>query len=75
MRYKILAENATKNGGVARCELCGSRGEPGRALHVDHIKALSKNWELRCDPENLQVLCESCNVGKLDGPAQDFRCE
>lgn len=72
-RYAVLAENAKRNGGVARCELCGEAGKPGAALHVDHIEAVSKNWARRLDRTNLQVLCPDCNVGKLDGPAADFR--
>lgn len=68
-RYAALAANAERHGGVARCELCGA----GPPFHVDHIEALSKVWAKRLDPTNLQVLCEPCNVGKLDGPARDWR--
>ena len=45
----------------------------GKPLHVDHIEAVSKNWARRFDKENLQVMCEDCNIGKLNGPAADFR--
>jgi len=73
LRYAVLAENATRNGGTARCELCGHAGTPAAPLHVDHVEAVSKNWARRFDRTNLQTLCADCNVGKLDGPAQDFR--
>ncbi|HUB48349.1 MAG TPA: HNH endonuclease signature motif containing protein [Acetobacteraceae bacterium] len=73
LRYAALAENAAKNNGTARCELCGKAGTPDASLHVDHVEAVSKNWARRLDRTNLQVLCEDCNVGKLDGPAADFR--
>jgi 5-methylcytosine-specific restriction endonuclease McrA len=73
VRYAVLAENAERNGGVARCELCGTAGKPEAPLHVDHIEAVSKDWSRRFDRSNLQTLCSNCNVGKLDGPAADFR--
>jgi 5-methylcytosine-specific restriction endonuclease McrA len=73
LRFAVLAANATRNGGTARCELCGNAGTPGASLHVDHIEAVSKNWARRLDRTNCQVLCGDCNVGKLDGPAADFR--
>jgi 5-methylcytosine-specific restriction protein A len=73
LRYKILALNAEKNGGVARCELCGKSHAPGAPLNVDHIEPISRNWERRLDENNLQVLCGNCNHGKLAGPTRDFR--
>ena len=73
LRYKILAENAERHGGAARCELCGTTAQPRAPLNVDHIRCLSKHWDLRLDPTNLQVLCGNCNHGKLAGPARDFR--
>ena len=72
-RYAALAANAQRNGGTARCELCGAAAAPGKPLHVDHIEAVSKNRARRFDKENLQVMCEDCNIGKLNGPAADFR--
>jgi 5-methylcytosine-specific restriction endonuclease McrA len=74
-RYAILAENAARNNGTARCELCGTTAAPGKPLHVDHIEAVSKNWARRFDKSNLQILCQDCNVVKLDGPAVDFRSD
>ena len=73
LRYEVLAESAARNGGVARCELCGDTAAPGRPLNIDHIEPLSKRWDRRLDRANLQVLCGPCNHGKLGGPARDFR--
>ena len=36
--------------------------KPGLSLHVDHIKAWSLSGETV--EENLQTLCEPCNLGK-----------
>lgn len=62
-----------------RCLCCGAKpgeftvgGEPVR-IHVDHIKPLSKHWELRLDPENVQVLCGECNKGKGAWDETDWR--
>ena len=57
-RYLVLL----KHGG--HCAACGRSKNDGVAIHVDHIKPLRKNWNLRLDPENLQPLCEECNHGK-----------
>src|SRR5262245_29697522 len=57
VRYAVLAESAARNGGTARCELCGRAGMPEAPLHVDHVEAVSKNWSRRFDRTNLQVMC------------------
>jgi len=46
------------------CRTCGASPAltPGLSLHVDHIKAWSLGGE--AVEENLQTLCESCNLGK-----------
>ena len=46
----------------AKCRLCGAAPADGARLHVDHIKPWSKGGETII--ENLQILCETCNVGK-----------
>lgn len=52
------------------CMCCGTtKGE----MHVDHIKPVRKYWELRLDPDNLQVLCDECNHGKGNWDETDFR--
>lgn len=48
----------------ARCRLCGATPQNGVRLHVDHIKPWSKGGETVI--ENLQILCEPCNIGKSD---------
>jgi hypothetical protein len=56
------------------CELCGqSHREHGIVLHVDHIKPRSLYPQLELDPENLQVLCEACNLGKSNRDDTDWR--
>ena len=51
------------------CMLCGSKAN----LVVDHIKPRSKFPELQLDPENVQILCNMCNIGKTDVDMSDFR--
>lgn len=72
-RYGVLQ----KHGPVCMC--CGATrgditmdGVPVKIV-VDHIKPLSKRWDLRLDPANLQVLCEECNMGKSNVDETDFR--
>jgi len=48
----------------ARCCLCGSGPGEGVTLHVDHVKPWSKGGETVL--ENLQILCNVCNIGKSD---------
>lgn len=58
MRVSIIERDG------AVCRLCSARGDRGAIINVDHIKSLKYHWHLRLDPENLQVLCEDCNIGK-----------
>lgn len=48
------------------CRACGRSpaNELGVVLHVDHIKPWAKGGETTID--NLQTLCERCNIGKSD---------
>ena len=50
------------------CVACGRSPatHPGVVLHVDHIVAWSKGGLTVF--ENLQTLCETCNIGKSDLP-------
>lgn len=45
-----------------RCQCCGRGPKDGIFLHVDHIKPRSKYPELELDINNLQILCEDCNI-------------
>lgn len=64
LRYQILLKYGRK------CMCCfTTEGE----MHVDHIKPRSKYPELALDPDNLQVLCKACNLGKLAWDETDFR--
>jgi len=47
-----------------RCVFCGKSPatDPGTKLHIDHIIPYSKGGESLL--ENLQTLCEECNIGK-----------
>lgn len=48
----------------ACCRLCGAAPHDGAKLHVDHIVPWSKGGETTI--ENLQILCNVCNIGKSD---------
>lgn len=45
-----------------RCAICGRSASDGAVLHVDHILAIANGGT--SDVDNLQVLCEDCNIGK-----------
>ena len=62
VRYRILARDRT-------CRLCGA-GPSDFPLHVDHIVPRSKGGS--SNEDNLQVLCQRCNVGKGDSDSQAF---
>lgn len=64
-----------------RCMCCGStpdqtaaHGAPVRIV-VDHIKPLYTHWHLRLDANNLQVLCDECNMGKGAWDTTDWRAD
>lgn len=52
------------------CMLCG---ESRTVIHVDHIKPRSKFPNLSLDINNLQILCENCNIGKSNKDSTDWR--
>lgn len=64
LRYKIIKKYERK------CMVCF---RTGIELHVDHIKPISKFPELALEPENLQVLCRDCNLGKSNTDCIDWR--
>ena len=67
LRYLVLKRDGGK------CCLCGRGAADGVKLHVDHIKPVSIYPELYYDPENLQTLCDECNLGKSDLDDTDWR--
>jgi hypothetical protein len=56
LRYHVLERD-----GFA-CRLCGRTVSDGVKLHVDHVLPICKDGKSTVD--NLQTLCEECNVGK-----------
>lgn len=56
-----------------RCQCCGASASDGIVLHVDHIKPLAQHPALALTLENLQVLCDDCNIGKGSWDSTDWR--
>jgi 5-methylcytosine-specific restriction endonuclease McrA len=67
VRYQALLQNGN------RCQCCGRGPKEGVVLHVDHIKPRKKYPELKFDINNLQILCEDCNIGKMAHDETDWR--
>jgi 5-methylcytosine-specific restriction endonuclease McrA len=67
LRYRALK----RHGGSCQC--CGTRANADHPLHVDHIKPRSLYPEMELDINNLQVLCEDCNLGKSNKDVTDWR--
>jgi 5-methylcytosine-specific restriction endonuclease McrA len=61
--WRELRYEALRNSDGSCC-CCGAKKADGAQLHVDHIKPRSKYPELQLDIENLQILCQDCNIGK-----------
>ena len=66
LRYKALVKFGRQ------CQCCGAK-PPNVVLHVDHIKPRSKFPNLALRLDNLQILCEDCNLGKRNRDMTDFR--
>lgn len=67
--WRKLRYATIKNYG-ARCMAC--RTTEG-VMHVDHIKPRHTHPHLELDPNNVQVLCEECNLGKAAWDDTDWR--
>lgn len=67
VRYIALQQS----GGA--CSLCGASAKDGVQLHVDHIVPRSRNPVLQFNLDNLQILCEDCNMGKSNYDDTDWR--
>jgi 5-methylcytosine-specific restriction endonuclease McrA len=66
LRYETIAKRGNA------CECCG-RKPPEVIIHVDHIKPVSKFPDRSLDPDNLQILCADCNLGKNAIDQTDWR--
>lgn len=62
INWRLRAMVLMKDGAI--CKLCGNTPQDGFKLHVDHIIPWAKGGETTL--ENLQILCEKCNIGKSD---------
>jgi HNH endonuclease len=67
VRYEALKRDG------AKCRCCGATAVEGKKLHVDHIKPRARSPELELDINNLQILCEDCNLGKGVRDQTDWR--
>lgn len=76
--WRTVRMEVLKEQGFA-CQCCGAtardRTTAGASVRlcVDHIRPISKFWELRLDKTNLQVLCDECNQGKGAWDETDHR--
>ncbi len=64
LRYKAIEKYGRT------CACCGASP---RIIHVDHIKPRSVFPELELTLDNLQILCEECNIGKGADYFTDWR--
>lgn len=70
LRYRVIK----KYGG--ECMACGrSKKRHGVTIHVDHILPRSKFPRQALRFENLQILCDDCNLGKSNIDKTDWRPE
>ena len=68
LRIRVLEKYECK------CMMCGRSPKLHKiVIHVDHIKPRSKYPELSLDFNNLQLLCEDCNLGKSNKYETDWR--
>lgn len=67
LRYFVLRRDG------ARCVVCGRSAKDGVVIQVDHIKPRSTHPALQWDPNNLQVMCKDCNLGKSNRDTIDWR--
>ena len=69
INWRLRAMVLMKDG--AKCKLCGATPQDGNTkLHVDHIIPWAKGGETIF--ENLQILCDKCNIGKSDIEPNDI---
>ena len=62
--WRTLSAELRKSAGPA-CAMCGRDFKKyGLSKNADHIKPLMYFWDLRLDPENIQIICYECNKAK-----------
>lgn len=61
--WRVLRGKVIKRDGRI-CQKCGAKIDRMQDLTVDHIRPRSLYPQLALDPNNLQVLCRSCNSSK-----------
>ena len=66
LRFRVLVRDGF------RCRVCGRSPalEAGVLLHIDHITAWAAGGSTTLD--NLQTLCDRCNLGKSDEPITEI---
>ena len=69
LRYIVLSKRGNK------CECCGQSPKTGSVIHIDHVKPRSIYPELSLAEDNLQVLCDDCNLGKSNMFEDDWRSQ
>ena len=68
VRYRVIKKYA------GACMACGrTKKDHGIVIHVDHIKPRSIYPDLALTYDNLQLLCEDCNLGKSNKCEIDWR--
>lgn len=67
LRYATLVKSTGK------CLVCGASAKDGAVLRVDQIKSVRRYPHLKLDPNNVQVICNSCNWGKGGDDETDWR--
>lgn len=67
VRMKVLRKYG------AACQCCGATAKDGAKICVDHIKPRQFFPQLALDENNLQVLCDLCNLGKGNVHIEDWR--
>lgn len=60
INWRLRALVLMRDGG--RCQLCGAEAKNGAKLHIDHVIPWANGGETKLN--NLQALCEVCNIGK-----------
>lgn len=70
---RMQAIERFKGRGQLYCHCCMAVAAPGRPLHVDHIKPRKFFPALALDIENLEMLCDICNLGKANQFMTDWR--